>query len=133
MRLRETHMEAFRDAANQSFAHQLAADLRRDYASDVRDLSDELLLDRVLFGIDRARSHALTTRRSIAAFVFLMFSTSPRFDAQPRVGRILDDGATGPDARMDMILATVPGAEWQKLRSLRGDRSWPMHLREDAA
>ena len=132
MKLSEKHMQAFRDAASPCLADRLAADLRRDYVDETDELSDELLLDRVNYGIEGAKRYDLTTRRSIAAFVFLMFAVGPRFDAQPRVGRILSDRAKDPDVRIDLILALVPEADWLRARSFAGDRSWPAHLREDA-
>lgn len=129
MIVRKTQIQAVLDDSHRAFVDRLIADLRRDFPATVKRLSDDLLRKRVEYAIGRARRWNLTAPRSIAAFVFLVFSVAPRFDDHRRVSGVLGHNPLPPNARTSFLLSDMSDADWDQVRGASRAREWPTDLR----
>jgi hypothetical protein len=80
----------------------------------VAELRDAEILRRVRLGIERARTHDLTSDGAITAFVTLMFLIAPNFDQHLRIRKALDHPAADPDKRMQQIFQQTAEDDWDE-------------------
>ena len=105
-------------------AHQKAHILQQDLSAfidtlmaDIRErrrqlADDETLRRKIKVGIGRARKNGLHTDDQLWEYVRIMFETSPNFDQEPRIRKMLDDTSLSVDDR------------WEALFEERFDDAW---------
>ncbi len=124
--IRPEQLHVFERAMDADFEARLARALRaRQPALD--KISDEELGDRIRAAIARARGYGFVGEATIADFVGLAFSVSPRFDEHPPIRAMLRDHCMPLEQRVRWLIAELPVAEWEIARRLRLRETRYMH------
>jgi hypothetical protein len=87
-------------------------------------LTRTVVLRLVRNGIARARSHGLTWKGNIAAFVTLMVIVSPNFDQDPVVARILREARESIDRHWESIWDDTTNDDWARIRDSYDTAAW---------
>ncbi len=125
-------MLVLRDAQMQAFIASDEAEVRRVVRNAVQaanptrveGYSDEKL-DRMLKGaIARARGHELSKPQDIAAFVAIMFETSPRFDEQSDIADVFSDINYRPEERLYQLFERISDEVWAEAERSYDVDSW---------
>jgi hypothetical protein len=90
----------------------------------VKELPNEVLFRMVSAGVARARLRGLALDCDIAAFVSLMFTFAPNFDAQPTIRAVLSEGKSQPEEVMDFLLESVGEEDWQQAEDSYDESAW---------
>jgi hypothetical protein len=112
--------DQFKDVAQRDpdrFAVGLLDHIIQTMPDEVRGLPAHLALRLVLNGIERARSHGLSSDEDLAGFVCVMFDVAPNFDQEPTLKRILADSALGDvHQRWQALFARTPELQtaWER-------------------
>lgn len=109
-------------SADSELAELIFDHLCEEQPEAVADLRDEEILHRVQLGIERARSHGLTTDGAATAFVTLMFLVGPAFDQQKNIGKYLAESKLPADERMKEIFTKTEEDDWEEAAAQPG--SW---------
>jgi hypothetical protein len=88
------------------------------------DYPYEKLKAMVETGVARARSHGLTAAEDIAAFVAVMFETSPQFDEQKDIKAVLEDANFEPGERFFQLFDRVSDEAWEEAEGLYDPEFW---------
>jgi hypothetical protein len=123
-RIRQAQMEVFQPEAEAAFEARLADYLYGQHFEAVRDLSDDLLKERIHNGIARARGYGLSWQSSLTVFVALMFEIAPNFDSHPYIRRVLTDPRVPPDERMDRLMEWTGERTWEEAEARYDAAAW---------
>jgi hypothetical protein len=132
--IRPEQLEVFQPIAEAAFERRVTTYLRENHDDtivvlptgehEVKDLDDETLLKMVCTGIARSRSYGMTWESSITAFVVLMFTIAPNFDAHPLINRALRDDKVEPNARVEEMWDRTTEENWQTAKDSYDAGAW---------
>lgn len=105
--IRSEQIEAFDRAIEEDFVKTVADFVRNRNPVQVAALSEQVLYDRVRYGIARGRQHELTDRSALKVFVSLMFELAPNFDKHPPLAVYLIGSPQDQQRRMSLLLDEV--------------------------
>ncbi|HYL97685.1 MAG TPA: hypothetical protein VEZ90_01935 [Blastocatellia bacterium] len=138
MKIRPEQLEAFQPLADAAFARRLVAHIRDRHSNavvklpsgqqKVGQLSDDLMNIMAQAGIIRARTYGMTWESSISSFVVLMFLSAPNFDRHPLIERVLKDGQTDPNSRIENLWHRVSRQNWQAVESYYDANAWGLNM-----
>lgn len=123
--IRPEQLEVFRQQRDHAFVDRLIEHLRQHHTGTVLGIADEVLRQRVTFGIERARTYGLTWESSIGGFVALQFIIAPRFDEQRGIHRILTDPSKPPDERIGGLSELIGADDWFEASTDAPLSHWP--------
>ena len=110
--IREQQMKVMENHAEEDFIRRIMTHLREEQDAETYRLSDDELRQRVVFGIEKARSYELTWEQPIVIFVTLMFAISPNFDEQENIRDFLDAPYREPNEKMDYLVKQTTDEDW---------------------
>ncbi len=131
MILREEQMQTFREESERQYRQRVSAMLRRRYSKYLGDIEDDLLAERIDYGMQLGQRFGLRGRSSLATFVALLFVVGPTFHEQPTIRRLLRDRATPAHQRMGHAIDHAGADNWEEAKDDRGEDSWPRSLRRE--
>lgn len=95
-----------------AFIDTLAEDIRRRHPRRLRE-DDETLKRMIRVGIGRAGKNGLHTDDQLWEYIRVMFETSPNFDQEPRIRKMLDDQSLSIDDRWEALFETPFDDAWE--------------------
>src|SRR5437868_2035323 len=105
--IRQKHLEALERAASDRFMQEALAYLEETFPSHWTYAGENNVRAVLTRGVQRARSHRLTSERNVLQYVSLMFLLGSGFDQDPQypwVAQLLDDSAVpSEDVRMERL------------------------------
>jgi hypothetical protein len=139
--IRPEQFEAFNAVAEAAFIRRVAGHIRAKHSDvivelpdatlPVKQITDELLLEIVRRGIERARSYGMRWESSLTAFVVLMFVTAPNFDDHPLLQRVLKDESLAADSRIDQLWERTTDQNWEAVERSYDPEAWEAVRREN--
>ena len=124
VRIRAEQLQAFQPLAEAAFVNRVVQHLREYHASVVERLPDDMLRERVRYGLSRARQYGLSWESSLTAFVALMFEIAPNFDEHPRIQYVLRDERVPPNSRIDALQERVSEQDWEEAEQRYDEDAW---------
>ena len=134
MLMRSEQLAIFERTAQAHFATSLRDFLRQAHSSVrvrlpsgvylLQGITDGVLLELISRSIEKGRLYSLTWQSSLAAFVTLMFTAAPNFDADPLIHRILTDPAIPPNHRVTRVCQWATDQRWKSIREMYDPAAW---------
>lgn len=134
LKIRPEQLDAFEEVTEAAFERRVAAYLREQHGEEpvklaagevaLKGLDEETLLRLVRQGVARARAYGMSWESTITAFVVLMFTVAPNFDAHPLIRRALRDASVEPDLRLEEIWDKVTAENWEAARDSYDAAAW---------
>jgi hypothetical protein len=81
-RLRARSWAAFERNAVEDFEHRMGIHLRKFFAVQCTSLGEEQVRRLIRYGIERGRSHGLTSERGVCTYIDMMFAFGREFDRE---------------------------------------------------
>lgn len=122
--IREEQIQHFIAKDDSELVKLIAEIIRTANNERVADYSDETLESMVQIGIERARTHHFDRAEDIAAFVGVMFETSPTFDEKEEIKVILDDTNSSVEERFEQLWEVIPDETWKELENKYDAEVW---------
>jgi hypothetical protein len=110
--IKESQIQAFIAATDAELYAVVATAVRTANPTRVDGYSDEKITKMVSNAVARARKHNIEKVQDIAAFVAVMFETSPRFDEQKEIAAVLEDVHYPPEERFYQLFERVSDEAW---------------------
>jgi hypothetical protein len=104
MQIRSEQMEALDHEAQRRFHLRLVKFLRDQLPEETVEISDDVLLARIIEAEHRANKYDIVTEIGITQFVLLGFLAGPDFDEEPDVHTFLSNPAYEPDEKIDALV-----------------------------
>ena len=104
--MRQTHLEAFGEAATEGFEDRMVVHLRARFPRECEELDEEGMRRRIRDGIKRAKRYEITSERDVARFIRFMFGIRPDFDTSRKTrwaGEIVKETDVRPAERLDRV------------------------------
>lgn len=111
------------------FVSGLAARLRSQHGSVVRDIDESVLHRRVKAALSRALSRGITSPAAISQFVVFMFTLEPDFDRRFRVRERLRRETSLEDGILNLASGSHPNC-WYRADPAVAERAWTSVLNE---
>jgi hypothetical protein len=108
--MRQTHLDAFGQAAVQGFEDQMVVHLRARFPRECQELGEEKVRRRIQDGIKRAGRYEIRSQRHVARFIRFMFGIRPDFDTARQTrwaAAILKETNAPPADRLDRVKAAA--------------------------
>lgn len=106
--LREEHMRALRQVAQENFEERGVAYLRRDPPGDAATQSEEQLRLRIRSCVQRGKRYGLVSEQQVMSFVTATYVVGEDFDTSPDCDwapRVLRDPRTSGDTKATLLIA----------------------------
>jgi hypothetical protein len=111
--------------SDEEFVEFLLGHIKEEYPEIETERDDDTLRVMIRGGIERAKSHELSTAEDLAAFVTVMFGVAPNFDEQAELKAVLNDKNTPADERFDKLWApTVSEEAWEEAQNNYDENAW---------
>lgn len=145
LKIRPEQLRPFEAQAENAFVVRVMNFLRENHADDVvrlpksesptavAALSDKVLREMVMGGIDRARNYGMTWKSTLISFVVLMFIVAPNFDEHERIEVVLKDGGIPANERVDRLLDELTDEEWDTVAGVYKAEAWRLPLETETA
>ena len=101
-------------AGDPAFVTRVVRHLKLHYFEEVCLLEDEVLRNRVVHCIERARRHGLTYEFCLTLFTANMLRVNPAYDEQPALARILADTSRPEEKRMEALVFEATPEDWDE-------------------
>jgi hypothetical protein len=107
------------------FTEFLVNHVKEEHPDLEENYDDETLRKMVKHGINRAKSHQLSTAEDLTAFISIMFEIAPNFDEQPKIKAVLDDKKFPPESRIERLWTDAVSEEaWQEAEDNFDEKAW---------
>lgn len=134
LKIRPAQLQAFQQVAEAAFVGRVVAHLRAHHAgavvrlpsgeTTVAALPDDTLRELVAGGLTRARRYGIEWESNLTAFVVLMFTAAPNFDAHPIIQHVLTNPQTPPESRIDRLWEDTTEENWEAAEAAYDVNAW---------
>jgi hypothetical protein len=131
--IREEQFDAFLPKTDSEMIEFIIEHLQEETPELIDRIPLDGLQEMVGNGINRARSHKLSSLGNITAFVSIMFEIAPNFDEQPEIKQVLDDTNEPIDKNFDLLFEPRLDEAWEKATNGSPDNwaeAWFPELKE---
>lgn len=123
-RLRTEHLVGFQPLIERDFVTRLCEHIRKYHAAATEGMSDDVLRQRVMNGVARAKGYGLQLEATLAGFVALMFEFAPNFDKHASFHEILRDPEVPPEKRVDELVDLSSEEDWEAVEKNSDPAAW---------
>ncbi|MGQ0540572.1 MAG: hypothetical protein ACT4O9_01825 [Blastocatellia bacterium] len=122
--IRDAQLQNFIAVDERGLIKVVCDSVRRANPERVAGYADAKLTAMVKVGLKRARKHQISKAQDIAAFVAVMFETSPRFDEQAEIAAVLADINFPPAERFYQLFERVSDEGWAEAERSYDEAIW---------
>jgi hypothetical protein len=123
--IRQEQIDTLIMGSDDEFVEFLVGHVKEEHPDLSENYDDAALREMVKHGINRAKSHQLSTAEDLTAFISIMFEIAPNFDEQPQIKAVLDDKAFPPESRIERMWTDVVSEEaWEEAENNFDEKAW---------
>ncbi len=123
--IRQEQIDTLIMGSDDEFTEFLVDHVKEEHPDLSEKYDDDTLREMVKHGINRAKSHQLSTAEDLTAFISIMFEIAPNFDEQPQIRAVLDDKKFPPESRIERMWTDVVSEEaWQEAEDNFDEKAW---------
>jgi hypothetical protein len=123
--IRQEQIDTLIMGSDDEFVEFLVNHVKEEHPDLEEKYDDGTLREMVKHGINRAKSHQLSTAEDLTAFVSIMFEIAPNFDEQQQIKAVLDDETFPPESRIERLWTDIVSEEaWQEAEDNFNEKAW---------
>lgn len=123
--IRQEQIDTLTMGSEEEFVEFLVGHVKEEDPELEKEYDDDTLREMVRGGIKRAKSHELSTKEDLTAFVSVMFEVAPNFDEQSEIKAVLDDQSTPPNERFEKLWTPLVSEEsWEEAKENYDEKAW---------
>lgn len=123
--IRQEQIDKLIMGSDDEFVEFLVNHVKEEHPDLSENYNDDALREMVKHGINRAKSHQLSTAEDLTAFISIMFEIAPNFDEQPQIKAVLDDETFPPESRIERMWTDAVSEEaWQEAEDNFDEKAW---------
>ena len=131
MKIRPEHLEAFSPKDDEEIIDFIVLHLQDESPELIDRIPLDGLREMVANGMDRARSHGLSSLANLAGFVSVMFEIAPNFDEEPLIRQTLSDVDIPSDNRFEKLFERQFDKAWEAAANSYDSDAWFPDLQDD--